>query len=921
MSDKRERGPFDAVGLARELSLDPERASGGECRIRCPLGCDDGRRRGDFGASLHVAADDRCGLWSCNRCNNGGHLAVFAGRGWEPSPAPPDAWQPEDRSQAIDMPKAWASLEAVRYRHAGEIRRWATARGWEEEIAAAVAESPDVAWAGPNPIGCEAGDRLRDHAVYAQRPLLVVIRDAQGAPVSAMRRCAERTPSDGQAKSKASARRFCPTDSSPIFGSIPEAVAALEGGATALLIVEGEPDYLAAQALARLGRLGEIRAVLGVPAAHALRGLGEALGRALVEAGRTRARIVLVPHLGDTGRQEAQVDKGLKAMQRLGAALTFGDARALVSTCHLRPLVSGKADLADVMERRGSLDLARQLREVVPRIVTDGVASWVWSDDLRWEGAETTNLLARRCWPVSLTRRVEGGEHGLRYRYVTAQGAVRYGVLSAASWADKNAAQSAGRAAAEAGVEILAGHGADWAMALGQWAGRERRHATVAVVSRPGWHRDDVGQPVYVNGANVLGADWIYEGEEARSMRAGTLEDWRRGVAELGNTSGLLLSLGCSLAGALVEPLSLPLFMVHLAGRSSSGKTSAGRLAAAVWTSPREVLTYNGTGKGLTLATEAYNGACVVLDEIKEISPQDLAKVIHTITDGRSRTMAQQTGDRIRDVRRWALTGVSTGEITVAEALGTQAQGGQAVRAIDLRVELGEVTRDAAHAVALARWLERNHGVLGDVWVERLRGWDDARWMGLMREVDSLADIIAVQDDPELGRVVRSLALCCQALVEAREWLGLELDRTYAEQLLRWAVERVRVERGAVTSPETRALRSLRELIESAPALFPDENAYRSGQTQRVVGVWLLDGHQDDGSPFPKPCPSGALAVTEGTLKACEALKGAGVGPRAFLAWLHAQGLSDGGSWRRVGGKGGRWHRLDLDACNTSEAS
>jgi hypothetical protein len=520
-----------------------------------------------------------------------------------------------------------------------------------------------------------------------------------------------------------------------------------------------------------------------------------------------------------------------------------------------------------------------------------------------FEEGEAPLLLARGCWPVALTRRVEGGEHGVRYRFWTREGRVGMGTLPAGSWTDRGAAAVAARSAAATGVQIEAEQGAAWAVALGRWSNLSEAPRTEALVTRPGWHLQPGESPVYVNGASVFGANWIFDGFEVRSGRAGTLEAWKAGARELVTTPGLKLALGVSLAGALVGRLGWPLFLVHFAGRSSSGKTSAACLGAAVWYAPHEHLQWNGTERGLTLAAEAFGGACMVLDEIKEATPEHLARIAHTLTDGRSRTLAKQSGDSVREVRRWSLTGLSTGEVTIAEHLGGLAQGGQMVRAIDVRVELGDMTHDAAHASRLARWLSGCYGVLGDAWAELLQRATEDELASVADDIERISTAVSSPDDPELGRIMRSLTLAVTTLRLASEadLLGWTFDDDDAGALLKWAAARVKEERGEATSPEERALRTLRDLFLTAPKRFPTEDDYRDGRAEHVVGI-VESGLAD------------SITTTEGMLRDSEVLKKAGVGPRQFLAWCRETGVGDGGRKRSVGGKQTRWHRMSFTA-------
>lgn len=908
---------FDAWSLAAALGLDPYRSGEGEARIRCPNGCDASSRRGEYEATTRVAKDDRHGAWKCYKCEGAGHLLQLAeSDGLDvagvkrlelpPEPAPP--------KNPIDMARAWKGLLEVKPRFIGEIERYFLDRGWPLEIAELAAGLDDLAWAPHKPIGAKDADRLASHARWADRPLLFVVRDEEGNPRSAYRR----TVTGEDPKAKACSRTHAPAERPHLYGHLRAwAQAAKEG--QVVVLVEGEPDFALASALCKLEG-SPIGAALGVPSAGHLPKAAEAAARALSGVGAIAPRVVVIPHLGDTGKTEAAMDKGLKMMTSAAWVLRKR-ARALVSTLHVRPLASGKGDLSDVLERRDLDAVLEQLAEVAPLRLGPEDHSWDYADELVHSTPSGESRVATSCWPVSLTWTVETGQYGLRYRYVTRDGAVRHGHTSASAWMDRSASQTAGREAADAGVQVHTNKGSDFVEALGRWADWHPSPPQRALSIRPGWHLGD-GQ-VYVNGDAVHGAPWFYGGPDFRSKRKGTLEGWQEGVRELATTPALKLALGLAFASPLIEPLRRDLFMVHIAGASRSGKSRAGFLAATVWYDSADYVPYNGTIKGMTLRVEGYNGALLVLDELKEIEAGPLGQLIHTITDGRSRTLAQRTGDAIQQIRHWHLLAISSGEVTMAERLGEDAQGGHGVRAIDVRIERGEATESRQHAQAIDRFRTRHYGLAGDAWVAHLRELDDEGWQDIARRAEDLGESLdaQVEGDPEAGSIVHSLALCAAALEVASlvGVLGSPFGPQDAKDLVTWALSRVKLERGRVTSPETRALQALIEAYEAQPGAFPREAEYRDAKrSSAVVGIaeeaWGASG------PVPQSQGvSGRIFTTEGMLKKSGLLARAGVGPRAFLDWCRAEAIGDGGRAFKLGGVKRRWHCLDLTTWNTSE--
>ena len=109
----------------------------------------------------------------------------------------------------------------------------------------------------------------------------------------------------------------------------------------------------------------------------------------------------------------------------------------------------------------------------------------------------------------------------------------------------------------------------------------------ITCTDRTGWH----GQ-AYVTPERVYGLDgdqYIYQAEgvgiDSIMSTTSTLVDWQNAVARyaVGNAR-LMFAIATAFAGTLVTPANVESGGFHLVGGSSSGKTTAQRAAASVWT-------------------------------------------------------------------------------------------------------------------------------------------------------------------------------------------------------------------------------------------------------------------------------------------------------------------------------------------------
>jgi len=532
-------------------------------------------------------------------------------------------------------------------------------------------------------------------------------------------------------------------------------------------------------------------------------------------------------------------------------------------------------------------------------------------DDSGEEAEVITVPFASALWPVETYEHVDDDEYGVRVCYRALSGDLRYATVSADHFATAQGTRQGGEALAKVGVQVRQGEGGKVSEGLGKWLDKRGGDAPhVYITDTPGWKRNG---NIYVNGTRVHGEEtWYADAQRAiiarRDTRSGTLEGWRDIVDEYATTPGLRAALGVSLTGPLIGLLQDDPFIVHFCGASSSGKTTAARLAASVWGSMDAIVeTWNSTVNGLENLCDAANGACLVLDELGQFQGRrkDLANAIYNIADTTGRTRSTRSGD-LQEQRSWRLTGLSTGEVSSRQMVGSHRKGGHAVRMIDVPVQSGDVTTSGDHADNLTRALtgggsEGHYGEAGEAWVSHLLEVDP---ITLVQKRDAYEQKLREFDDgsPETGRILKELATV-GATLETAESAGLvPWGEDATLEALRWLAS-CAIEGREAMDPHERMLRNLAETIESEPHRYPDpEEDNPNGQ---VYG-WRVDQH---GEP--------EVWTRLPLLKRSNLCRESGVKPLNWLDWAEDEGLCDRPGRKRLPGRSDtpkRWAIFDLEA-------
>ena len=363
-----------------------------------------------------------------------------------------------------------------------------------------------------------------------------------------------------------------------------------------------------------------------------------------------------------------------------------------------------------------------------------------------------------------------------------------------------------------------------------------RAPAELAVCTdRAGWHPTAEGGGAYVLPHQTIGDDGeriVYQSDapmENTFRQRGDVAAWRERVGALcvGNTR-LLFAASCAFAGPLMRPSGTDSGGFHLRGDSSSGKTTALRVAASVYGAPGYMQRWRTTDNALEAIAAQHCDGLLILDELAQVDPKTAGECAYMLANEQSKARATRNAAP-RPRLTWRLLFLSAGELGLADHMAEalkRARVGQEVRMVDLAADAGagmgafENLHGREGGAALANELQRatagTYGVPGLAWLQ----WLAPQWSALARLLRERTETLRAAWVPEgaSGQVERVAARF--ALVAVAGELATSASLTgwpegEAERAARVCFESWLAQRGGTgNAEEQQMLRQVRRFIE-----------------------------------------------------------------------------------------------------------
>lgn len=279
--------------------------------------------------------------------------------------------------------------------------------------------------------------------------------------------------------------------------------------------------------------------------------------------------------------------------------------------------------------------------------------------------------------------------------------------------------------------------------------------------------------------AVAIGGDSKYEGK-ALIIPQGTLDEWMAVISKevLGRPAlelALVIGLAAPVASMIAKETQLEVIVVHIYGDSSTGKTTAARVAVSPFGYPGTqegglIKNWNSTDNALIGQLRNIFGIPIAIDEAS-MRESISSKLIYTLASGRDKSRLQKTGEQ-QEPAQWEGVIISTAEHGLQEKSSKNA--GIAVRL----QEIGNVqwTESASNADVLKETLMKNYGHAGPLLVKHLLELGTETVVKMWREEKvSILEKIS-KPDHFSSRLADRVAVLAVTAKLAKASLGLELN-------------------------------------------------------------------------------------------------------------------------------------------------
>jgi len=249
----------------------------------------------------------------------------------------------------------------------------------------------------------------------------------------------------------------------------------------------------------------------------------------------------------------------------------------------------------------------------------------------------------------------------------------------------------------------------------------------VRCVERTGWHDDVYVLPDRSIGHGAETVLFQANGSTTSQFKQkGALAEWQNHVSAYcrGNTR-LLFFVSAGFASVLLHHAKVQSFGLHLMGSSSTGKSTAMKVAASVFGGADYAQSWHVTDNSLEATAQKHSDALLVLDELGQADPKMVGNIAYMLSNEKGKGRATQNATA-KKIATWRLIFISDGELSLeakmAEA-GKATKGGQDVRMAHIHADAGKglgvfdtlhsFTDGAALSRHLVSMAQQYHGTAG----------------------------------------------------------------------------------------------------------------------------------------------------------------------------------------------------------------
>ncbi len=259
---------------------------------------------------------------------------------------------------------------------------------------------------------------------------------------------------------------------------------------------------------------------------------------------------------------------------------------------------------------------------------------------------------------------------------------------------------------------------------------------------------------------------------------SGTVDEWRESIGKLAvGNSRLIFAISTAFAPILAKLAGEDSGGFHFRGASSSGKSTALKVAASVWGNPKAYCRlWRSTSNGLEGLAALHNDGLLILDELSQIDPREAGEAAYLLANGQGKTRASRSGT-VKQSSSWTLFFLSAGEESLTALMakaGQRTNAGQEIRLADIEADAGanmglfetlhNQLTPATMALTLKEYSSQYYGAIGVAWLQSIVTNRSTITSAIINITKQFIDkVITEETNGQIIRVARRFALVAAA--------------------------------------------------------------------------------------------------------------------------------------------------------------
>ena len=260
----------------------------------------------------------------------------------------------------------------------------------------------------------------------------------------------------------------------------------------------------------------------------------------------------------------------------------------------------------------------------------------------------------------------------------------------------------------------------------------------------------------------------------------GTLEGWVSHAKKVREFPLARLVMSASFAAPLLRIVGQRIFIIHLWGNTTGGKSASTFAALSIWGDPEEIVgSFNATKVGLERMASFYCDLPLGIDEKQVAGDKQgfIESIVYLLGLGKGKARGAKGGG-IQAFNSWRTVVLTTGEEPLSNSSST---GGIKTRAMEL---YGIPIPDKEISTDIYSWTKKYHGTAGVTWINKIIDALAKDPNVFANDYQLIAEKLAGKYLENIKSHLSALALIAVADYYASRWIfGIDQDKAFDEAL------------------------------------------------------------------------------------------------------------------------------------------